>query len=175
MADATYPLGGQGNRQEQGGKSWVIGSTGSLTFESGGQLTGSPAVPSGSELNFDSGSAISLDDGAQLTVPVTVKSTSTGTITNFGITTLGSTSNNAYTLAAPDRSGLRKTLIYTVSGASGTCSITTASTNSYIRSSTAVAGDTHAITFTEAGDWAELVSVSTAEWRVLGNSGGTVS
>lgn len=200
MADATYPLGGQGCYEAQGGKSWVVGSTGTLTVEGGGTLaindsatvtmegdltigtsatltlsTGATASISG-VVTFNSTAAIVLADGSKLAVPKTTQSTTSGTITNFGLTTFGTTILNGYTLAAPDRAGLRKTLIYTIGGASAVNAvITTASTNSYIRNTTAVAGDTHVITFTEAGDWAELISVSTSEWRVLGNSGGTVS
>ena len=175
MADESYPLGGQGNRMEQGGKSWVIGSTGTLTFEAGGTLVGAPAIPSGAELNVDSGGAITLDDGAHFTMPVTVKSTSTGTITNFGVTTFGSTSADAYTLAAPTRAGLLKFLICTVHGATTTASvITTASTNSYIRGSSSP-GDTHTVTFLDGGTFIQLVSVSTAEWRAMAMSAADVA
>ena len=173
MADASYPLGGQGCYQAQGGNSWVVGSTGTLTVEPGGTLafetgtTLSIAYP----LTIASGGAIVAQDGGQIVQPVTTQATSAGTITNYGVTTFGSTSVNAYTLTAPTRAGYRKTLIYQTGGSSDMdATVTTATTNSYIRNTTAVAGDTHTITFAEAGAWCRLVSVTTAEWRVLSSS-----
>ena len=155
MADTNYPLGGQGVYEKQGGKELVVGSTGTITVESGG--------------------AIALEDGGHFAMPVTVKSTSTGTITNYGVTTFGSTSADAYTLAAPTRAGLLKILACTVHGATTTASvITTASTNSYIRGSSSP-GDTHTITFLDGGTFAQLVSVSTSEWRVMAMSAADVA
>ena len=178
MADATYPLAGQGNREEQGGKSWVIGSTGTLTIEAGGTLaisTGATFSMAGA-LTVASTGALIVADGAQIAEPVTVKSTSTGTITNFGITTFGSTSANSYTLAHPDRAGLRKTLLCTVHGATTISSVVvTASTASFIRNTTAVAQDAHTLTFLSAGTFAELISVSTSEWRLLSTSAANVA
>ena len=185
MADPTYPLGGQGIRREQGGKSLVVGSSGTITIESGGTLafdsgsahnvSGTQTILTGGVLNVDSGGAMTIDDGGYVAVPVTVKSTSTGTITNFGVTTFGSTSADSYTLAAPTVAGLRKTLVCSVHGATTTASvITTASTNSYIRGSSSP-GDTHTLTFLDGGTFAELVSVSTAEWRVTAMSAADVA
>jgi hypothetical protein len=167
MADATYPLGGQGVYLKQGGKELVVGSTGAITIESGGSIsnTGTQTIASGG--------AIALEDGAQLANPVTTKSTSTGTITNFGITTFGSTSADAYTLADPTRAGLRKTLICTVHGGTTISSvITTASTNVTIISSTHGAGVIRrTITFLSGGQALELVSTSTSAWAVVSNVG----
>ncbi len=178
--DATYPLGGTGVYQDQGGLKLTVGTSGSIEVESGGEVNvqsgGVATVKSGGELNVDSGGAITIDDGGEIAVPVTVKSTSTGAITNYGVTTFGSTSADSYTLTAPDRAGLRKTLVCTVHGATTISSVvTTATTNSYIRDSTGVAGDTHALTFLSAGRSCELVSVSTSEWRVLWRSAADVS
>lgn len=200
MADTTYPLAGQGNYQQQGAKQWTVGSTGTLTIEGGGTLalndgatfnmqgdltvgtsatltmsTGGTGSISG-VATFNSTAVINLLDGSELALPVTVQATSTGAITNFGVTTFGSTSADTYTLAAPDYAGLTKILICTVHGATTISSaITTATTNSYIRNSTAVAGDTHTLTFLSAGRFAELISVSTSEWRLLSRSAADVA
>lgn len=181
MADATFPLAGQGVYRKQGGKELVVGSSGTLTIEAGGTLS----ITTGATVSLSSGTPLTasgstgiivIDSGGQIAVPVTVTTSSAGTVTNFGVFAFGSTSANAYTLTAPDRPGLRKTIINTVSGASTvTSTLTTATTNSYIRNSSGVAADTHTLTYTEAGDWTELISVTTSEWRVLGNSGGVLS
>ena len=149
----SYPLAGQGVYHKQGGKELVVGSTGTITVEAGGTI------------------AIS-SDGGQIAWPVTVKSTSIGVITNYGVTAIGSTSANAYTITAPDKAGLMKVIVSTVHGATTiTCTITTASTNSYIRASTSAAGDTHVLNFTSAGEAVTMVSLSTSEWRVLHTKG----
>lgn len=181
MPDVSYPLGGQGVYRSHGGRNIVVGSSGTITIETGGTLT----ATTGATISFSSGTPLAvsgstgivvIDTGGQIAVPVTVVTSSAGTITNFGVLAFGSTSANAYTLTAPDRPGLRKTIVCTVSGASTvTSTLTTATTNSYIRNSTGVAADTHTLTYTEAGDWSELISVTTSEWRLLGNSGGVLS
>ena len=177
MPDTSYPLGGQGVYRKQGGKELVVGSSGTLTVETGGTLS----VTTGATVSFSSGTPLAvagstgiivIDDSGKIAVPVTIKTTSTGTISNFGYTAIGSTSANAYTITAPDKAGLMKYIAVTVHGATTiTCTITTASTNSYIRSSTAAAGDTHVLNFTSAGEAVTMVSHSTAEWRVLTTKG----
>ena len=177
MPDVSYPLGGQGVYHKQGNKELVVGSSGTLTVETGGTVT----VTTGATVSLSSGTPLAvsgstgivvIDTGGQIAVPVTVHTTSTGTITNFGVTTFGSTSADSYTLTAPDRAGLRKTLICTVHGATTvTSNVVTATTNSYIRNSTGVAADTHTLAFLAAGEYAELISVSTSEWRVINVNG----
>lgn len=172
MADESYPLGGQGVYFKQGNKELVVGSTATLTIESGATVTDAGTASFTGVKTVASGGVLSVADGGELAVPVTTKSTSTGTITNYGVTTFGSTSADTYTLTAPDRAGLRKTLICTVHGATTISSaITTATTNSYIRGSTVVAADTHTLTFLKSGQFMELISVSTSEWRLLSATG----
>lgn len=136
----------------QGGNELVVGSSGLITVETGG--------------------AIVVADGGQIANPVTTQATTSGTITNHGITTFGTTKQDAYVLADPSRAGLRKSLICTVHGATTiTATVTTASTVCTIVGSTvALGGILRTLTFLSAGGAVELVSLSTAAWAIVGNT-----
>ena len=175
MADTSYPLGGQGVYRAQGGRELVIGTSGTLTIEGAGavNVTGVLTVLSSGELNVDSGGAITVDDGGHFTMPVTVQATSTGTITNYGVTTFGTTTANTYTLAVPTRAGLRKILACTIHGATTiTDTINTNSTAVTILSTSgqAAGGLLTRMLFTNAGQRVELVSLSTSQWLLVSNT-----
>ena len=160
--DATYQVPLQ---RQQGGTNLSIGSTGTITVESGGAV------------NVSSGGLLAIATGGQFAVPVTTQTTTSGTITNFGLTTIGTTIACAYTLADPDRAGLRKTIICTVAGATtATQVVTTASTNvTILGSSNPVSVIARTLTFHEAGECVELISASTTAWMLVGNVGGLVT
>lgn len=159
--DATYQVPLQ---RQQGGTNLSIGSTGTLTIESGGAV------------NIASGGLLSIATGGQFAIPVTTQTTTSGTITNNGLTTFGTTIADAYTLADPDRAGLVKYLICTIGGATTvTKVITTASTNvTIIGTSGPPTTVLRTLTFFEAGERAILVSASTTAW-VLMESTATLS
>ena len=160
--DETYQVP---NSRTQGGHNTVIGSSGTITVESGGAI------------NIASGGALALATGGQFAVPVTTQTTTSGTITNFGLTTIGTTIACAYTLADPDRAGLRKTIICTIAGATtATQTVTTATTNVTILGSSSPVGTIlRTLTFHEGGECVELVSASTTAWMLVGNVGGLVT
>ena len=143
MADVTYNPGGTGIRREQGGRVLAVGSTGEVNIE----------------------------DGGKLTFPVTTQTTTSGTITNFGLTKFGTTIAAAYTLANPDYAGQLKILSCTVHGATTvTQTITTASTACTIAGTSSGAGATiRTLTFTNAGQSIALMSLSSTSWVVISN------
>ena len=144
MADNTYPLGGQGNRQEQGGKSWVIGSTGSLTVESGGRI-----VQEGT-ISFS-------------TNYVLVGSTAGSTITNYGVSILTRATTGlgalTWTLAAPSP-GVRKTIVVTTANVTDTVKVDANNSpfNGY--------GTQDILIFIETGA-VELIGLTTASWGIV--------
>lgn len=142
-----------------GGNEIVIESTGLITVKNGG------------EVNVDSGGRITLDDGAHFALPVTTQSTTSGTITNFGLTLIGTTIADGYTLADPTRAGLLKAIFCTVHGATTVVStVTTASTNVTIgATSDGTTGIRRTMNFTNAGQAVVLVSSSTTAWVVVAN------
>lgn len=173
MPDLTYPLGGQGVYEKQGGKELVVGSTGAITVESGGNVdvTGTLTAKSSGVLNVDSGGAITIDDGGHLAMPITTQSTTSGTITNFGLTTIGTTIASAYTLAAPTRPGLEKIIICTVHGATTVSQVVTTNSTAVtiVSSSNGSSIIRRTMTFTNGGQCVTLVSESTSAWLVTGN------
>lgn len=180
--DATYQVPLQ---RQQGGTNLSIGSTGTITVESGGDINVSAGgaitinassgliVATSGTLQVASGGALQVATGGHLTVPVTVQSTTSGTITNFGVTTIGTTIAGAYTLADPDRAGLAKTIACTVHGATTVSQvITTASTNvTIIGTSSPAATILRTLTFTNGGQSISLISSSTTAWLIKSNVG----
>jgi hypothetical protein len=132
---------------------------------------GSAAVVSGTTLDVQSGGVLRAEDGGVIASPVTVQATTSGTITNFGLTTFGTTIASAYTLAAPHVPGIRKTLACTIHGASTVSQVVT-----FGGSATALnlaGGSTAAVTtltFTEHGV-VELVSATTSQWLIVASAG----
>lgn len=154
MADATYNPGGTGIRREQGGRVLAVGSTG--------------------QVDYESGSYLNLQDGARMSVPVTIQTTTSGTITNFGMTTFGTTIASAYTLANPDYAGQIKILACTISGATTVLqTVTTASTACTIAgTSDGATVVNRVLTFHEAGEVVVLVSRSSTAWVIVSNVNG---
>ncbi len=150
---------------QNGSAAAVSGTT--LTIESGGSLR----VESGGSVVIASGGSLTYADGATPASPVTVQSTTSGTITNAGYTSIGTTIASAYTLAAMTTAGVTKRIACTVHGASTVSQVIT-----FAGSATALApcgGTTAAvttITFTEPGV-VELISATTAVWHILATSG----
>ena len=146
MPDVTYNPGGTGVRRDQGGRVLTVGSSGELTIE----------------------------DGCKLLLPVTTHTTTSGTITNFGVTCFGTTLATSYTLANPDHAGQLKILACTVGGATTVLhTVTTASTACTIAGTSDGSGVTNRVlTFHEAGEVAILVSRSSTAWLLVGNLNG---
>lgn len=145
-ADTTYNPGGTGIQRRQGGRVLAIGSTGELAIE----------------------------DGGKLTFPVTIQSTTSGTITNFGFTTIGTTIASGYTLANPDYAGQLKVIACTIGGATTVLqTVTTASTACTIAgTSDGATVVNRVLTFHEAGEVAILMSRSSTAWVLIGNLNG---
>ena len=183
-ADSNAPLGGQGIHLKQGSTELVIGSTSRLTFESGAVIGGAPSYSTGT-VSISSGVPLAvagstgnivINTGGRIAMPVTSIASSSGTLSDYGIAQVGSTSANTYLLAHPSLPGLQKWIFWTIGGASAiNTTLTTLTTASYIRDSTAATGDTHTITWTEAGGYVGLISLTTAEWRIIANSGGALT
>lgn len=144
-ADATYQsvvqIRQDGNAYVPSGKSLNVESGGTLTLESGGVL--------------------SVSAGSAITVPVEV-GTTTAAFSNSGYTTFGSTASNAWTLAAPSRVGLVKTIACTVHGAT-TVTETVTTLGCKILGATTVVAGTSVMTFSGV-QVVQLVSLSTASW-----------
>lgn len=133
--------------------------------------SGSAGLASGSTFEIHSGGNILIETGGQLEVPVTTQATTSGTITAYGYTTIGTTIASAYTLAAPDHAGLRKTIACTVHGASTVAQVITlagSATALNITGGSTAAATT--ITFSEPGV-VELISATTAVWHIIAASG----
>lgn len=132
---------------------------------------GSAGLSSGSTFEIHSGGNILIETGGQLEIPVTTQATTSGTITAFGFTVIGTTIASAYTIAAPDHAGLVKEISCTVHGASSVSQVIT-----FAGSATALnptGGTTAAVTtltFTEPG-YVRLVSVSTSQWHITNATG----
>lgn len=164
-ADSTYPLGGQGIYTKQGDAEMVVGSTGVLN------VIGQAIINSSGELNVDSGGAFTIDDGAQVSKPVTVQTTTSGTITNYGITTIGTTIASLYSLAAPSRAGLEKSIYCTVHGATTVSQIvrTDSTSTTIVGTSNPASVCIRTLTFTNGGQSITLESLSTSAWGVKAN------
>lgn len=164
-ADNTYPLGGQGVYIKQGSTEMVVGSTGVVN------VLGSIVINSSGDLNIDSGGKITLDDGGQIAGPVTVQATTSGTITNYGITTIGTTIASLYTLAAPNRAGLEKSIYCTVHGATTVSQIvrTDSTSTTIVGTSNPASVCIRTLTFTNGGQSITLESLSTSAWGVKAN------
>lgn len=151
-ADATYYSGVVQNRQDgneyvPSGKSINVESGGAITVESGGTLT----VASGAVLVMAGHQTIAVEVG-----------TTTAAFSNSGYTTFGSTASNAWTLAAPSRVGLVKTIACTVHGAT-TVTETVTTLGCKILGATTVVAGTSVMTFSGV-QVVQLVSLSTASW-----------
>lgn len=153
--------------RKQGGNELVVGSTGTLTIASGGSIN----VESGGAMTLASGSLMTIADGAAVAAPVTVMATTSGTITNAGITTFGTTIASAYTLTNPTAGGVRKALFCTIHGATTVNQvITTASTLcTIIGSSKGPLVTVRTLTFTNAGQGVVLTSISSTAWFLESN------
>lgn len=161
--DTTMATGGI-QRKQNGSMEVTSGST--LDIATGGVLK----IESGGTFSIASGGVISVATGGELAVPVTVKSTTSDTITNYGVTTLGTTIASAYTIDAPDRAGLRKDLICTVHGASTVSQVLTFSGSCTMVGANGSTDTVSTITFTEPGT-VGMVSLSTTSWGYLYHSG----
>lgn len=132
---------------------------------------GSAGLSSGSTFDIHSGGSVNVETGGNIAVPVTVKATTSDTITNFGYTTIGTTIASAYTLDAPNKAGLVKDIACTVHGASTVSQVLT-----FGGSATAlnVSGGTTAavttLTFTEPAT-VRLISASTSVWHIVASAG----
>lgn len=146
--------------------------TADATYYSGVVQTrqdGNTYVPSGKSINVESGGSLVLESGAVLapaagsaiTVPVETGTTAAA-FANYGVTTFGSTASNAWTLSAPNRVGLVKTLACTVHGAT-TVTETVTTLGSKILGATTVVAGTSVITFSGV-QVVTLISLSTASW-----------
>jgi hypothetical protein len=150
MADLSYPLGGQGVYEKQGGKELIVGSTGLITVESGGVVV--------------------VDAGAKTTIPVTSNTTA---MSNFGLTTItGETTavgSKTFVLAAPDRVGLVKSIVCTTANTSDSCLVDLAP------ASLLGWGTQDIIKFSTGGDSVQLISTSTAQWAFIARTPTTVT
>jgi len=145
--------------------------TADATYQSVVQIRqdGNAYVPSGKSLNVESGGTLTLESGGVLavsagsaiTVPVEV-GTTTAAFANYGVTTFGSTASNAWTLSAPNRVGLTKTLACIVHGAT-TVTETVTTLGCKIMGATTVVAGTSVMTFSGVQS-VTLISRTTAEW-----------
>lgn len=122
---------------------------------------GSMYVPTSRSLN--------IEDGGYTTVPVTVMATTSGTITNFGLTTIGTTIAASYTLAVPTAAGMEKTIAVTVHGATTVTQVVSSGAANFLCGGTTAA--TSIMTFTSRIQSVTLLSASTALWVVKANNG----
>lgn len=168
--------------RQLGGNELVVASSGLITVQAGGQLTmnssnlnvnsgGNLIVGSSGVLTVASSGVMSIATGGQVALPVTTQATTSGTITNFGLTLIGTTIADGYTLADPDRAGLLKAIFCTIHGATTVVStVTTASTNVTIgATSDGTATIRRVLNFTNAGQAIVLISSSTTAWVVVAN------
>lgn len=151
MADATYQ---PKTYRKQGGDEYVVADGGLLTVESGGEVT----VESGGTLTLDSGSVLASRAAVAIQQPAIG-----ATITNYGISSVGTSSGTtAYVLGAP-AVGITKILM-------GSTAVGGAVTISSSLATVGSTGDT--ITIGELGGACTLVGLTTAIWRVVGMSTG---
>lgn len=113
--------------------------------------------------------ALVVKDGGEVEFPVTVQSTTSGTISNFGITTIGTTIQSQYTLADPDRAGLVKTIVNTVHGATTVVQVVSCASANVLTNT--VGGATtvqkyRKVTFSGPGA-VQLMSLSTSHWSLV--------
>lgn len=140
-----------------------IRQNGSAAVASGTTLT----VESGGTARVESGGALTVADGAKLYLPVTTQATTSGTITNYGVTTIGTTIASGYTLADPDAAGLVKTIVCTVHGATTVAQVITTAAATITGATTATV--TH-VTITSRVGFVTLVATSTSNWAVMAKS-----
>jgi len=185
--DVSY---GQSNYRAHGGALDVIGSSGileiygdidvksagSIDVESGGAIAvasgggidiasgGDIDIASGGHLDVATGGYIDIATGGYLKLPVTAASTAAA-LTNFGVTTLGSSTDAAYTLAAPV-AGVVKRIVQT--GASTATTITSTTTYTFNAADTV-------LTFNAIEDAVTLVGVSATKYVIVDNVGSVAS
>lgn len=150
--DVTYQ---PDNFHEQGGR-WVIGAQ--------------CDVVSGGSIQIESGGSFSLADGASFAMPVTARAVATvaTAIPEYGITTItASTTDPKYTLSGPSMAGLMKIIAVTANTSSGTCKVNAETTAVTFSSSATV----NQLTFDNVVDRVMLVSLTTAMWAIVGNTG----
>jgi hypothetical protein len=149
MADPSYqPL----VYRKQGGNELVVASGGKITVESGG--------------------IIEYQSGAFPTQAVTVMTTTSGTITNNGLTTIGTTIASAYTLATPSAAGMSKTIVDTVHGATTVLQVVSTASTGVTFSAGATTAYLSKLTFTSNIQSIQLISTSTSNWAVVANNNG---
>jgi hypothetical protein len=101
---ATYPHGGQGVYKKQDGKELVVGSSGVITVETGGQTT----------------------------VPVTSNTTAMTNFGHTPIAGAGAAAGSkTFVLAAPTRAGLVKSIVCTTANTSDSCLVDVAPATLY--------------------------------------------
>lgn len=143
MADGTYQ---PKTYRKQGGDETVIASGGKITVESGGTL------------DMESGSILADRSAEAIQQPAIG-----ATITNYGISSVGTSSGTtAYVLGAP-AVGIQKVIV-------GSTAVGGAVTISSSLATVGSTGDT--ITIGELGGAVTLVGLTTAIWRVIGQSTG---
>lgn len=132
---------------------------------------GSAGLASGSTFEINSGGVIKVETGGEIAIPVTTQATTSGTITNFGFTVIGTTIASAYTVAAPDNAGLVKEISCTNHGSSSVSQVITfAGSATALNPATGTTAAITTLTFTEPG-YIRLVSVSTSVWHITNASG----
>lgn len=151
MADATFPLGGQGIYRKQGGKELVVGSSATITVESGGSIT--------------------LGSSAYIADTVTTP-TSGATVPNSGHLTLtgGTTATGAktYIVSAPV-AGCRLSAHVTVANVSD-CALLDIAPATF-----SAFGTQDLLRFSTNGDCAHLVGLSTSVWAISSRTPTTVT
>lgn len=175
--DSTY--GNQLNYREQGGNRDVIGgeidvvSAGHIDIESGGDIN----VASGGEITIASGATltvagtqtitgtVSISTGGKIAVSVTAGTT--GTMLNYGHTTVASTGNRrTFTIAAP-AAGVMKSIICTAANSTGECVID-------LGSGKTAAGKRY-LQMDAANEAVVLIGRSTTVWDIISNVGSVQS
>lgn len=125
-------------------------------------------VPTGKNITLESGASLIVSDGAYAAPPVTVMATTSGTITNYGLTTIGTTVASAYTLAVPAFAGQEKTIACTVHGATTVTQVINSGAANFRCGGTSTAA-TSVMTFTSPMQCVTLKAASTAVWIVTSN------
>ena len=157
MADASYQ---PKTYRKQGGDQFVVASGGDISVESGGTISNAGTLANTGAL---ANTGTITNSGAGTILDSILSSTLGATLTNYGISTVGTSSGTtSYKLGAP-AAGAQKIIV-------GTTSLGGAAT---ITSTAATIGSTQAaITIAEKGGAIQLVGINTTTWRIVGNSTG---
>ncbi len=131
---------------------------------------------SSGKLSIVQGGVINIDATSSILMPVTVMSTTSGTLPNTGgLVTIGTTVQSKYTLPAPKYAGINLQIACTVHGATTVTQTIQTATTAVIFKCGNTTGFLQNIIFDGNTQSIELTSDTTSSWTVIGGvSGGVV-